>query len=276
MEEKGILQAMPVMLAPFTDPLNHEVSEAAIQYGSQTLRLTKSMILHKFIMLMGKGVDAVFIVSPNVRLESEDCKDSGRHLIEFSQVDIEMKGKDKRAFMDLTEELYVKMIAGLKHTCPDELAYFRRKLTTPTRPFKVYESKELLRKYGEGWEGILSKASSEPFWVLDHTREFYDREDEKRRGYYHNYDLIYPEGFGEALSGGEREYVYDEVIRKMDERKMDREPYGAYLELVRQGKIPRTSGGGFGVERLLRWVTGSSHIEEVTLFPRVPGKHIVI
>ena len=45
------------------------------------------------------------------------------------------------------------------------------------------------------------KKEKYPFWVICHKREFYDKEDPERPGHYLNYDLIWPEGFGEALSG---------------------------------------------------------------------------
>ncbi|MDK2982660.1 MAG: asparaginyl-tRNA synthetase [Thermococcaceae archaeon] len=43
---------------------------------------------------------------------------------------------------------------------------------------------------------------SEPFWITDISREFYDREDPERPGHFRNYDLILPEGYGEVSSGG--------------------------------------------------------------------------
>ncbi len=89
MGERGVLQMLPVVVSPITDPLAHTVVDASIDYYGQKLQLTKSMILHKQVALVSPHVDAVYIVSPNVRLETEDLKDSDRHLIEFTQVDIE-------------------------------------------------------------------------------------------------------------------------------------------------------------------------------------------
>ena len=57
---------------------------------------------------------------------------------------------------------------------------------------------------------------SDPFWIIDipvNEREFYDREDPDNEGYLMDMDLIYPEGFGEAISGGEREFEIENIHR---------------------------------------------------------------
>jgi asparaginyl-tRNA synthetase len=133
----------------------------------------------------------------------------------------------------------------------------------------------LIRLHGEHFERIASERAKDPFWILNFRREFYDREDKERRGYYHNYDVFWPEGYGEALSGGEREWEHQEILRKMKERKTDLRAFDTYLSVSSQGLIPRTVGGGLGIERMVRFLTGQKHIRDVTLFPRVPGERIV-
>jgi len=275
MYENKVLQAMPIILSPITDPLSHSVYDATVEYCGQRLKLTKSMLMHKQITLMNGGIDKVYFMSPNVRLEMQETKNSGRHLIEFTQVDIEFKGASKHDFMDFIDRMIAYVIKEVIKKCSDDLAYFGRTLSVPKIPLKRYESKELKDKYGKDFERIVSMREKEPFWILDHCREFYDREDKEKRGYYHNYDLVWPEGYGEALSGGEREYEHDDIVRKMVERNMDLTPYKEYLILAKEKHIPRTVGGGLGIERMIRYLTGQKHVKDVTIFPRVPGEKII-
>ncbi len=275
MAKHRIPQIMPILLSPITDPLNHEVFEAEISYYGQRLKLTKSITVHKPLVLMGE-LKAFYCFSPNIRLEIKQRARSGRHLIEFTQLEMEFKGYDKWQFMSFVEGLVKHIIAKVKEECKEELKHLGRKLTVPKGSFKVYESKEAVERHGPEFERALSEKAREPFWLLDFKREFYDREDKHRRGYYHNYDLVWPEGFCEALSGGEREYEYEEIVRKMKERGTNLTPYKHYLELLKTGKVPKTSGGGLGIERLVRFLTGAKHIDEVTIFPRAPGKKIIL
>lgn len=275
MWKEGIVQLMPVMLSPFTDPLAHPVHDSSLEYEGQKLELTKSMILHKQLSMMRDDLKGIYIVSPNIRLEVGDTASSGRHLIEFSQADIELAGADYRTFMRLTERLYKKMITDVMKECSTELKLLGRKLAVPEEHFKVHDSTDLEGEFGEDWEYEISIREKYPFWVTDHYREFYDKEDPKT-GKHVNYDLVYPEGLGEALSGGERETDYVVILKKMKDRKTEPKEYADYLAIAERGLLKPTAGGGFGVERLVRYLTGKKHIREITPFPRVPGERIVI
>lgn len=276
MEAHGVTQLMPVMLSPITDPLCHSVHDAGITYEGQALQLTKSMLLHKQAAMLVEGLERLYIVSPNVRLERKECRESGRHLIEFSQVDIELKGATKREFMAFMEGLVVAVLTAVQRRCGDELARFGRQFAIPRTPFAVFESKALQEEHGDDYERILSRSMREPFWILDLKREFYDKEDAQRRGYYHNYDLVWPEGFGEALSGGERDYEHGVLLRKLEERGQREDDFAPYMALAKRGLLVPTAGGGLGVERLVRFLTGDEHIGQVALFPRVPGEKLLL
>jgi asparaginyl-tRNA synthetase len=274
MWKEGIMELMPVMLSPFTDPLNHPVHDSSLQYEGQKLQLTRSMILHKQLSMMRDDLEGIYIVSPNIRLEMGATGKSGRHLIEFSQVDMELK-TDCTGFMRFLERLYREIFAFVKAECAESLERLDRGIVVPNAPFKVYETSELKSKYGERWEHEISIRETQPFWIMDHYREFYDKED-PTSGKHINYDLVYPEGFGEGLSGAERETEYHTIIRKMKERKTDPGSYAAYLVIAKKGMLRATAGGGFGVERLVRYLTGKREIRDVCLFPRVPGEKIVV
>jgi asparaginyl-tRNA synthetase len=275
MWRKGLLQMMPVMLSGITDPLNHPVYDSSIEYGGRKLTLTKSMILHKQIAMVPPEIKGVYIVSPNIRLEREHLRETGRHLFEFSQVDMELKGASAKEYMKFAEELFSSIFAFVKKECVVELEHLGREIHVPSTPFKTYSTGELRDKYGEDFEKIASLEAKDPFWITDHYREFYDKEDPITKKHI-NYDIIYPEGFGEALSGAERETDYKRIVEKMYERKMDFTPYVPFLEIARKGLLKPSAGAGFGVERMVRFLTGRKHIRDAVFFPRVPGEPIII
>ncbi len=275
MHRHRVVQSMPIILSPETDPLNHPHFDASVEYYGQSLHLTKSMILHKQLSLLNDGIDKIYFMSPNVRLERGELRETGRHLFEFTQVDVEFKDRTKKDFIRFTDGMLAGVYKFVLKTCAEDLDALERTISVPKLPLKVYESEDLREELGEDFEKLASQKATDPFWIMNFRREFYDREDEHRRGYYHNYDVFWPEGYGEALSGGEREWKHEEILRKMAERRTDTKAFATYLEVSSRGLIPRTVGGGLGIERMVRYLTGQKHIRNVTLFPRVPGERIV-
>jgi asparaginyl-tRNA synthetase len=83
-------------------------------------------------------------------------------------------------------------------------------------------------------------------------------------------DLIYAEGYGEALSGGEREYQYEKIKRRIEQKGIDLKAYEIYLQFAEKGLFPST-GFGIGIERLTRYICGLPRIEETRLFAKLPG-----
>jgi len=55
---------------------------------------------------------------------------------------------------------------------------------------------------------------------------------------------------------------------RMDEEGMSEEDYGWYLDLRRYGSVPH-GGFGMGIERVVAWICGLSHIRETIPFPRM-------
>ena len=275
--EKGLIQLMPVIFSSITDPLNHPVYEASIDYLDQKLMLTKSMILHKQIAIAMLGVKGIYIMSPNVRLETgKKYLTSNKHLLEFTQVDIELSGATSEEFMVLMEEVIIKILSRVKERCWRELERLKVELQIPQAPFKRFNSWELHALYGEGFEQEISLREKDLFWIADFEREFYDKEDTDRLGHYLNYDLYYPDGFGEALSGGERDFEYEILLRKLMDRKQSPNDFEIYMEYAKSGALVPSAGGGLGVERLIRFITKRNHIKEITPFPKLPGQRIYL
>ena len=241
-----------------------------------------STILYK--QMMATALGKIYFISPNVRLEPLDSVYTGRHLVEFFQVDVEVARASYLDAMKLAEELLSYVIRRVREEHPEVLEYFGRELRVPTPPFRKYDYKlivEFLSKqgyrvrYGEEipWnaEQALSAMHEEPFFIYDYprgSRGFYDREDPERPGILRDFDLLYPEGFGEAASGAEREY--EKVVKRMLEAGERPEDYGWYIEMLKEGIEP-SAGFGIGVERLTRYILGLRAVWEARPFPKVAG-----
>ncbi|NEM96509.1 asparagine synthetase A [Pontibacter burrus] len=271
MFKRGLTQLMPLMLSPITDPLNHGVVDASIPYADKRWSLTKSMIFHKQLALMHPDLDSIYIVSPNVRLEFSDRAQTGRHLFEFTQIDFEFKNKDRFYVMDFMEDLVNFVFARLNEELPELLLEIRDELLPLYEKWPVYRTEKLEAALGPDYEMIQSQLLDTPYWLLNHKREFYDKEDQMRPGTYFNYDLVWPEGFGEGLSGAERENEYKQLLKRMTETGANKEIFKDYLEVAKRGELPRTAGAGFGVERMTRFICRLQDINDVTVFQRRPG-----
>ncbi|MCD6457483.1 MAG: asparagine synthetase [Thermoproteales archaeon] len=280
MISKGFVQLMPIITSKITDPLGPDpgssvVAFPKIRYYDMELVLTQSMILHKQLALL-TGLEKIFIMSPNIRLENKLRKSTGKHLFEFTQMDFEIAYGSMKEVMSLTEDLVCEIISRVLKENREELELLGRKLEVPPKPFKVYTTHELEEKYGKDWEVLASLDHKYPFWAVCFKREFYDREDPEKPGHYRNYDLIYPEGFGEGLSGGEREWQYDRIISRIRRDGLDLSRFKEYLYVARRGLLIPSAGAGIGVERLVRFITGAKHVGDVQPFRRVPGEPVYL
>ena len=273
--DKGFQWLLPVALSQSTDPLWPDPGasiEKRIEvdiYG-KTVRTTASMIIHK-IIASSLAYPKLFILSPNIRIEKADRAKTGKHIYEFTQLDFEAVNASSTDVMRLVEEVICGLLKSLKRDMKDELNFLCRceNLAFPKRPFKVYEKQLLEAKYGADWEESISKETSDPIWVTNIPREFYDFEDFKT-GKWDNYDLFLPQ-YGEVLSGAKREWKYKKILEKIERDKITKDNYALVLKLAKQGKLKPTAGGGIGIERLVGWISGVKHIAETQPFPRVPG-----
>jgi asparaginyl-tRNA synthetase len=276
--KRGLVEIMPVILSTVSDPLGPDpgsriIGMPEVEYQGQKLVLTTSMILHKQI-IVSSGLEKFFAVSPNIRLEGEKSRDTGRHLFEFSQVDFELARADMDKVFDLVQDTVTAVINQVRKECRDELALWNREIKVP-KEFRVFTTNQLIERYGANWGKLASEEMRDPFWVVNHKREFYDAEDAERPDYYRNYDLMYPDGFGEALSGGEREWIFDRIVMRIERDGLRLEDFEPYLEFARRGFVP-SAGAGLGVERLTRYLVGASHVGDVQAFRRVPGERVII
>lgn len=272
---KGFQWLLPVALSQSTDPLWPDPGasiEKRIEvdiYG-KPVRTTASMIIHKLVAA-STAYPKLFILSPNIRIEKAERAKTGKHIYEFTQLDFEARDATSKDVVALVEEAISTLVKDLKREMKTELTTLCRcdTLRAPKTPFKTYDRVELEAKFGADWEAGISQETTEPIWVTNIPREFYDFEDFKT-GKWDNYDLFLPQ-FGEVLSGARREYEYAKILKKIERDQVKKENYGLVLKMAKEGRLKPTAGGGIGMERLVGWIAGVKHVAETQPFPRVPG-----
>ncbi len=272
LRQQGFTEILPVILSPITDPLHHDTFDGTVSFYGHPYQLTKSMILHKQIAL--RTLPRIYCFSPNVRMESAERAGLGRYLAEFVQLDLEARDASREEIMQIGEGLVVHVIATVINRCPAELSRLGRELSVPKTPFPRITFCEAKERFGQTLDDSLSASLSAPTWLIDFprsVREFYDREDPQRPDILLDMDLIYPEGYGEALSGGEREHTLLRILRRLEQDALDKDKFFQYLAVAAAG-IPPSAGFGIGIERLTRFVCGLDQIEQARLFPKTPGK----
>ena len=230
------------------------------------------MIFHKQLAMT--AFDKIFIVSPNVRLETAEKKSTGRHLFEFAQIDMEMRGAKREDVMNVIEGLFVNVVSGIKTLCANELTFLGANPLVPAKPFPKVKYLDAFKEYGPDFENLLSMKHTEPFWLIDipiYEREFYDKLSEDGETL-SDMDLILPFGYGETLSGGEREHEFGTLLKRMEYKKTDPKELGWYMDIAEEGLLVPSAGCGFGVERLTRYICGLQHASQTRLFPKIPGE----
>jgi len=273
---RGFEWLLPVALSQCTDPLWPDPGASIdkrieVDIYGVPVRATASMIIHKLVAA-STAYPKLFILSPNIRIEKATRAATGKHIYEFTQLDFEARNATSKEMMTLVEDALCTLIKDLKREMKSELTTLCRcdTLKVPKAPFKVYDRVELEAKYGvDEWEAGLAKDATEPVWVTNIPREFYDYEDTKT-GKWDNYDLFLPQ-YGEVLSGARREWEYSKISKKIERDKVKKENYVLILTMAKEGKLKPAAGGGIGIERLVGWISGVKHVAECQPFPRIPG-----
>lgn len=272
--KRGFQWLLPVVFSKSTDPLWPDPGASIekrieVEIYGETVRTTLSMIVHKMVacsLLHPK----LFTLSPNVRIERKERARTGIHAYEFTQLDFEVREASSQDIRMLVEDILCGLMRSVKENLREEVESIAgSEVKIPHKPFKVHDRIELEGKYGKEWELKAAQEASEPFWVVNIPREFYDFEDFDS-GKWDNYDLFLPK-YGEALSGSRREWEYCKMVKKISRDGVKKENFKLLLQLAKENKIRPSAGAGIGMERLVAWIVGAKHIGEVQVFPKIPG-----
>lgn len=284
LDARGFVELLPPIIGPATDPGIRGAGKASVEFYGYTYRVMSSAILYK--QMMAHVLGRIYFVSPNIRLEKPEAVLTGRHLAEFFQVDVEIRRAGYEDAMRVAEGLLCYVIGRVLEENWRDLEVLDRNLEQfrPPLPRVTYEQALKLVadlgypvKFGEEipWEAevALSASFDQPFFVTNYpktARGFYDRESPETSGVLMDFDLIYPEGFGEAASGAEREYEHGRVLQRLVESGEDPGEYSWYLDMLKTGISP-SAGFGIGVERLTRFVCGLPAVWDAKPYPKLPG-----
>ncbi|MFD4352133.1 asparagine synthetase A [Nocardia sp. NPDC058518] len=286
---EGFTELLPPIIGPVTDPGARGAKQVDIDYYGHRYKLMTSGILYKQASLL--SFDKIFCLAPNVRLEPLETAVTHRHLVEFHQLDVEFAEGSRDEAMALAERLTRHCVTHVLATSGRELEALGRDRAelakTVALPYGRLPHTEVvgeLRRLGHpqddfteiDWRGeeLISATRSDPFFITDYpkgSRGFYDRESPHELGVLRNFDLIFPAGFGEMMSGSERETDYARVLRRIRETGENPAKYDWYLTLVRAG-LPPSAGFGLGVERFTRFLGGLDAVWQVTAYPKLPGQ----
>jgi asparaginyl-tRNA synthetase len=257
----------------------------SLKYFDHTAYLSQSIQLYLEALIY--SLEKVYAITPSFRAEKMRTK---RHVNEFWHIEGEEAFVDFEGNMKIQEELVAYIVQYvLKHNAKEfkELKRDTSVLETIKAPFKKISYKEAIDTLNENgfnlkWdedmkteeERALSTIIGEPFFIRDYPsshKPFYVKLHEDDPKWCYSADLMAPEGFGELITGGQREDVLDTLIRRIKEEGWEVEDYAWYIDLRKYGSVPH-SGFGLGAERLTWWLCGLDAIQETLPFPRTRNR----
>ena len=226
----------------------------------------------------------VYCFGPTFRAEKVKTR---RHLNEFWMVEPEVAFATLEDIIDLAEEFVEYVVGRCVEKCGGEIAEFLErdvsKLEKVKRPFARIHYKdaaELLREkgvpfetgndFGAPDETVLSESFETPLFVHHYptaVKAFYMEPDPEDETYCLSTDLLAPEGYGEIIGGGQRIHDLGLLERRIREHGLPKQAFEWYLDLRRYGSVPH-SGFGLGLERLVAYICGLTHLREAIPFPR--------
>ena len=252
----------------------------SLDYFGKTAYLAQSPQLYKEQMTI--GLERVFEISNFYRAENSH---TGRHLTEFTSVDIEAAFMDYDDVMNILEHLIIKVYKFVSENCKKEQEVIGHTIEVPSSPFERITYKdciEELKKEGEKIEfgddlldshlRIIGKNHPGFYFLIDwpmKLKPFYIREKEEDPTLSRSFDLQH--GFLELSSGGTRLHDSKLLKSRLAEQGLDPAQFTDHLKTFDWG-MPPHSGWGMGLDRLMITLIGMDNVREVVLYPRDPDR----
>ena len=252
----------------------------SLDYFGKTAYLAQSPQLYKEQMII--GLERVFEISNFYRAENSH---TGRHLTEFTSIDIEAAFMDYEDVMDVLEALVIAVYTFTAENCKKEQESIEHIIEIPSAPFEritYSQCVEELKKAGEKIEfgddlldshlRIIGDNHPGFYFLTDwpmKLKPFYIREKDEDATLSRSFDLQY--GYLELSSGGTRLHDSELLKARLSEQGLDPAQFEDHLKTFDWG-MPPHSGWGMGLDRLMTTLIGIDNVREVVLYPRDPDR----
>ena len=252
----------------------------SLDYFGQTAYLAQSPQLYKEQMTL--GLERVYEIANFYRAEKSH---TGRHLSEFTSIDIEAAFMDYNDVMDVLEALVMEVYKYTAENCKKEQEVIGHTIEIPSSPFERITYSQVideLKQIGEKLEfgddlldshlRIIGERHPGFYFLIDwpmKLKPFYIREKDEDPTLSRSFDLQY--GYLELSSGGTRLHNTDILKSKLKEQGLDPAQFADHLKTFDWG-MPPHAGWGLGLDRLMTTLIGIDNVREVVLYPRDPDR----
>ena len=252
----------------------------SLDYFGKQAYLAQSPQLYKEQMTI--GLERVFEISSFYRAEKSH---TGRHLSEFTSVDIEAAMMDYTDVMDVLESIVVDVFKNTAENSKTEQQDIGHEIKIPDSPFERVSYTQALEElgnldikleFGEDLQDshLRSLGDKHPgfFFLTDwpmKLKPFYIHEKDDDPTLSRSFDLQY--GYLELSSGGRRLHDPEQLKSRLKEQNLDPASFEEHLKTFGWG-MPPHSGWGMGLDRLMTVLSGIDNVREVTLYPRDPDR----
>ncbi|MBO49104.1 MAG: aspartate--tRNA(Asn) ligase [Candidatus Nitrosopelagicus sp.] len=252
----------------------------SLDYFGKQGYLAQSPQLYKEQMTI--GLERVFEISSFYRAEKSH---TGRHLSEFTSVDIEAAMMDYTDVMDVLESIVVDVFKNTAENSKTEQKEIGHEIKVPNSPFERVTYTQALEElggmdikleFGEDLQDshLRSLGEKHPgfFFLTDwpmKLKPFYIHEKDDDPTLSRSFDLQY--GYLELSSGGRRLHDPEQLRSRLKEQDLDPTSFEEHLKTFGWG-MPPHSGWGMGLDRLMTVLIGIDNVREVVLYPRDPDR----
>ena len=252
----------------------------SLEYFGKQAYLAQSPQLYKEQMTI--GLERVYEIASFYRAEKSH---TGRHLSEFTSVDIEAAFMDYTDVMEVLESLVVEVYKYVEEKCKKEQKAIGIEIKVPSSPFERITYSQVLEELKSAGEDlkfgddlldshlrIIGKNHPGFFFLIEwpmKLKPFYIREKDDDPKISRSFDLQF--GYLELASGGTRLHDPKKIRTRLEEQGLDPSKFSNHLQAFDWG-MPPHAGWGLGLERLMTILIGIDNVREVVLYPRDPDR----